>query len=61
MRVRIKDNCSLIIMPETDFEEEYLRRYSSEGSNKVWLKHGLSVADLVGLVIERVPSAQEKR
>lgn len=59
MKARIRENNSLIIIAETDFEEEYLRRYSSQDLNKAWLKHGLSVADLIGLVIETVPMALE--
>lgn len=33
MKVQIRKN-GLIIVSETDFEEEYLRRYSSQGLNK---------------------------
>jgi hypothetical protein len=59
MKARIRENNSLIIIAETDFEEEYLKRYSSQDLNKAWLKHGLGVADLIGLVIETVPMALE--
>ena len=55
MRVRIEDRDRMIIIAETDFEEEYLSRYSS---SKCWLKRGLTLQDVVGLVIESVPSAQ---
>jgi hypothetical protein len=60
MRVRIREDNSLIIIAETDFEEEYLRKYSSQGQNKAWLKHGASVSDLVGLVIERAFGPQKE-
>jgi len=43
---------------ETDFEEEFLNRFSSiNGTNKAWLKHGMSANELIGLVVECVPSA----
>lgn len=57
MQVSIRKDNSLIITPETDFEGDYLRRYSSQHLVKAWLKHGASVSDVVGLVIETVPSA----
>lgn len=60
MKVRIREQGGLIIIPQTDFEEEYLRKYSSQDLNKAWLKHGLSIDEVVGLVIETVPSAPVK-
>ena len=57
MKVRINTKNRMIITPETDFEEEYLSRYSS---SKVWLKCGLTPADIVGLIIETAPPAREE-
>jgi hypothetical protein len=53
MRVSIKDKDKLIIIPETDFEEEFLSRFSSVyGKTKAWLKHGGTPAEMQGLVVE---------
>jgi hypothetical protein len=50
MKVKIVDD-GLIIVPETDFEDSYLRNNFLGNSLKAFLKHGLSVKDLIGLKI----------
>lgn len=46
----IKDG--LLIVPETEFEIQYLRKYYHPKGLKAFLKHGVSVATVVGIKIE---------
>lgn len=48
MKVKIKSKEKIVIVPETDFEEEFLRDASF---NRCWLKY--TEDELYGLVIER--------
>lgn len=51
MKVRIKSKDKIIIIPETDFEEEFLR----DGNFNRWLKQidkADDVNEVVGLVVE---------
>lgn len=53
MQVKL-DDYGLLVVADTDFEEEYLRRNfgnQEQGKIKVFLKHGASVSDLVGLKV----------
>jgi hypothetical protein len=53
MKISIKDKDKLIITPKTNFEEEFLSRFSSiYGKPKAWLKHGMSPDKMIGLVVE---------
>ena len=59
MRVCIIEHDRMMITPETDFEEEYLYKYSSHLSEvKASIKHGVTTESVAGMVIERVPAAQ---
>jgi hypothetical protein len=49
MKVRITDD-GIIIVPETDFEEDYLRK-DFKGNPKSFLKHGVTLKELIGLKI----------
>jgi len=42
----------LLIAPETDFEAEYLRKFYTPNSLKAFLKHGVSVATVLGVQVE---------
>ena len=50
----------LIVIPETEFETKYLRRFSDEKRATAFLKHGASVCDVVGVVVANrtVPTAK---
>ena len=51
MEIKIT-NDGMMIVPETDFEKEYLRQYHDNKNIEVRLKFGLSmVDDLEGLII----------
>jgi len=52
MKIIIEKN-GLLIAPETDFEENYLRQFHDEEKLIVFLKHGTSISDLIGLKIEK--------
>ena len=45
-------NRGLMIDPETDFEEEYLREYASENLT-AFVKTRNSLRDVIGLIIEK--------
>lgn len=51
MIVRYKKD-RLMIVAETEFEEEVLKDFSSSSDFKVWLKHGASACDVIGLVVQ---------
>lgn len=57
MKVEILED-GLIIVPESDFEEQYLRKTFACKKLEAFLKHGLSVKDLIGLKIK--PLQNEK-
>ena len=46
-------NDGLLIVPESDFEEQYLRSYHGK-KFEVFLKHGESVKNLIGLKIREL-------
>jgi len=50
MMVKYKKD-RLMLVAETEFEEEVLKEFSSS-SLTTWLKHRASACDIVGLVIE---------
>jgi hypothetical protein len=52
MKVVIEKN-GLLVVPETDFEEEYLRTFHDQSKLTAFLKHGATLQDLVGLKIEK--------
>lgn len=52
MKVKIEKD-GLLVVPETDFEEEYLRSYSNQKELDVFLKHGLTVKELIGLKVRK--------
>jgi hypothetical protein len=41
----------LLIVAETDFEEDYLRRFHCEKNLTVFLKHGMTIETVIGLKI----------
>ncbi len=44
----------ILIVAETDFEESHIRElFGVEKKIKAFCKHGASVADFVGLVVEK--------
>ncbi len=46
----------LIIMPETNFEIDWIHSKFELGSlHKAWLKTSLSASDLLGIVVEPAP------
>jgi len=51
MKISYEREDRLMLIPETEFEEEFLSRFSSKPL-QTWLKHGMTGADLLGLVIE---------
>ena len=51
MRVSIDDK-GLIVMPETDFEEDVLRKYQDE-ELKAFVKCGITPAEIEGLVVRK--------
>jgi len=54
MKVQIKNkDDGLVIVPETEFEEEYLQRFYPQEENVAYLKHGISANCLYGLVIKK--------
>ena len=50
MKVQIVDD-GIIVVPETDFEDSYLRKNFLGNSLTAFLKHGLSVSELIGLKV----------
>ena len=48
-----RDKESLIIEPATDFEADWLIKNYTVSNCNVFLKHGLSQADLIGLKIQK--------
>lgn len=61
MHVTIRGDNGLLIVPDTEFEENYLSNFNStmllrhEKTIKAWVKHGVTGTDVIGLVIEPVP------
>ena len=51
-----QDKAGLLILPETEFEVGFLRRFAC-GDLEAFLKHGVSVSEVVGLRI-RFPAAE---
>ena len=49
MKIRLEET-TMIIVPETDFESEYLKRYQVEGVNG-FLKTGIDLTHVIGLKI----------
>lgn len=51
----------LMIVPETDFEEQYLGIYRNRRRQdlKVFLKRGMTPKDIVGLRIDIIPPENE--
>lgn len=39
-----------IVIPETEFEEDFLRKYNCQNSLKCFLKHGISIDEVTGFV-----------
>ena len=57
MQIEHRDN-RLWIIPETDFEATYIIQYYQD--SKVWVKTGLTVKDVLGLVIEKKLDKKKK-
>lgn len=51
MKVRYEKE-RLMLVAETEFEEEVLQELSSSSTYTAWLKHGASACDIVGLVLQ---------
>lgn len=54
MKAVLWRNGAIMLEPETEFEEDYLRNnFKRQGPIHSYLKHGANEASLVGMVLDR--------